>query len=255
MDRHITRIRVTARFKRWGTAEVAARRKEYGRIRKLYQQGRVNTFSLKAKWNTYYYTIRWAKRERWVAFQKDLDEILGDSEWCWTARQNTRPWASSTNSALRDLEGNTVTSVEDKTEIVRKVAFPPPPFDPSRSPLHREGTAYLGIDKSRVGKTLFDQSQKKEPRLDRLNLITLKLLWEWDPSRITPLIPHCVRLGHHPEAWKRAREVLLWKPKKLKYTTVKSYRIISLLHCLGKVYERVVADMLSQWYEINPILH
>ncbi len=36
---------------------------------------------------------------------------------------------------------------------------------------------------------------------------------------------------------------------------VKSYRVISLLNCLGKVVEKVVAEQLSHFCEINDKLH
>jgi hypothetical protein len=39
--------------------------------------------------------------------------------------------------------------------------------------------------------------------------------------------------------------VTILKPGKLTYTTIKSYQVISLLNCLGKVMEKVVAEMLS----------
>lgn len=42
---------------------------------------------------------------------------------------------------------------------------------------------------------------------------------------------------------------------KLDYTTVKFYRIPSLLNCLDKVFKRVVADMLSKRFKVSLILH
>lgn len=45
------------------------------------------------------------------------------------------------------------------------------------------------------------------------------------------------------------------KPNKLNYTTVKFYRVRSLLNYLGKVYEKVAAETLAEWCEINKVLH
>ncbi len=38
-------------------------------------------------------------------------------------------------------------------------------------------------------------------------------------------------------------------------TLVKSYRVVSLLNCLGKVVEKVVAEQLLQFCEANGKLH
>lgn len=83
-------------------------------------------------------------------------------------------------------------------EIGWWVAFPSPPADSIGPPLHWESTARQRIDEDRVRRTLFDQSQKKEPRLDRLNFSPLRLLWECDAGRIIALLYYSICLGHHP---------------------------------------------------------
>ena len=62
---------------------------------------------------------------------------------------------------------------------------------------------------------------------------------------IIGLTKAAVRTGHHPTVWKRASGVLIRKPGKEDYTTLKLYRTISLLSCLGKVVEKVVAELQS----------
>lgn len=48
---------------------------------------------------------------------------------------------------------------------------------------------------------------------------------------------------------------MLPNPNMLDYTTVMSYHLTSLLNCFGKVYEKVVAVMLSEGCEVNHILY
>lgn len=69
------------------------------------------------------------------------------------------------------------------------------------------------------------------------------------------MIQQCVRLRHHPQAWKNAKEVMPRKPNKLYYTAVKSYRVIILPNCLGKICDKVVASMLTKLCEINNLLY
>lgn len=47
---------------------------------------------------------------------------------------------------------------------------------------------------------------------------------------------------------------MLQKPNKLDYTTVKSHQAISLFNCFRKVCVKLVADMLSEWCEIDHVL-
>lgn len=161
----------------WWIPEVEVRQKEYERIRRLYPQGRVNAFTLRAEQNFYYYTITRAKKQCSTGFRQSSDKILGDSEQCWTALRYTKPWASSSKTALKDVEGNMPTSLEGKTEILRRAAFPPPPEDLIGPLLHRNSMAYQRVSKNRVRQALFHPSQKKTPGLDILNFSTLWIQW------------------------------------------------------------------------------
>lgn len=60
------------------------------------------------------------------------------------------------------------------------------------------------------------------------------------------MVQQAIRLGYYPKEWKRARGMLLQKGEKRDFGLVRSYRVISLLNCLGKVVERVVAEQLAQ---------
>lgn len=54
---------------------------------------------------------------------------------------------------------------------------------------------------------------------------------------------------------KTAKRVMLCKPNKVAYTVVKSYQVISCCKCLGKVCEKVGAEILADWWEIHHILY
>ena len=87
------------------------------------------------------------------------------------------------------------------------------------------------------------------------NFQALRLIWTWDAPRITSLVQQAIRLQYHPWSWKHAKGILLEKPNKRDRTLVKSYRVISLLNCLGKVVEKLVAEKLSQFCEAKGSLH
>ncbi len=87
------------------------------------------------------------------------------------------------------------------------------------------------------------------------NFRILRLLWSWGAERITSLVQQAIRLQYHPRSWRYAKGVLMEKPNKRDRTSVKSYRVISLLNCLGKVVEKLVARQLSEFCEAKGKLH
>ena len=139
--------------------------------------------------------------------------------------------------------------------MIRRVMFPAPQGDSHPEIFQEEGRAYLKVTKAIVQRALDHQSTKKAPGPDKLNFLAIRLLWKWDAERVVCLIRQSIKMGYHPYAWRTVKGILLRKPNKLDYTQVKSYRIISLLNCLGKVAEKVVAELIAEWCELSGSLH
>jgi hypothetical protein len=71
---------------------------------------------------------------------------------------------------------------------------------------------------------------------------------------ITKVFGACVRLGYFPKPWKIAKTIMIPKPKK-DHSIAKNYRPISLLSCLGKLFERLIAGQLSKHLEDNGLFN
>ena len=61
------------------------------------------------------------------------------------------------------------------------------------------------------------------------------------------MVYHAIYLGYHPMKWKKTRGILFEKGEKRDFGLVRSYRVISLLNCIGKVVEKVMVQKLF-WY-------
>lgn len=139
--------------------------------------------------------------------------------------------------------------MQAKEALVRTHAFPKPPFSQANEYQPGQGFAYLSVTQETVARALLCQSIKKAPGPDMHNFRALRLIWTWDSLRITSLVQQTIRLQYHPRSWRHAKGILMQKPNKRDRILAKSYRVISLLNCLGKVVERLVAEMLSQFCE------
>jgi hypothetical protein len=60
--------------------------------------------------------------------------------------------------------------------------------------------------------------------------------------------------GHHPKHWKEAIVCVIPKPNRADYTLAKNFRPISLLECLGKLLEKVVARLIYRDMDKYPIV-
>ena len=67
---------------------------------------------------------------------------------------------------------------------------------------------------------------------------------------ISKFFGECLRIGYFPKEWKHAKTIMIPKPGK-DSSLAKNYRPISLLSCIGKIFERLLAGRLSHYLESN----
>ena len=117
------------------------------------------------------------------------------------------------------------------------------------------GTAFQLVDERTVQRTFGGMSTKKSPGPDGVGPLAIRCLYDWDPRRVEALIRTHVRVGVHPDRWKVSRGVAIPKPGKDDYSAAKAYRVISLLNCLGKMVEKIVAMLVSAQCELTGGFH
>jgi len=137
--------------------------------------------------------------------------------------------------------------------MLRRHSFPPNGYD-QYFELPPAGQAHQSVTEQAVKSALFSQSIKKAPGLDKLSFGAIRPVWEWDKERIVELAKAAVWTVRHPAVWKWASEVVIRKPGKDDYTKFKAYCSISLLSCMGKVIEKVVAELLAEEAEQRGLL-
>lgn len=69
----------------------------------------------------------------------------------------------------------------------------------------------------------------------------------------TYVINSCIKLQYFPKAWKTAKIVPIWKPGKPN-NIAESYRPISLLSSLSKIFEKVIKNKLFQFINANQLI-
>ncbi|KAI1858285.1 uncharacterized protein JN550_012816 [Neoarthrinium moseri] len=88
-------------------------------------------------------------------------------------------------------------------------------------------------------------SRSTSPGVDGLTVRILKACWPVIGERVRNLFQTCISNGHHPAPFKVAEVVMIPKPGKKDYSDPGTYRPISLLSCLGKGLERLLARRMA----------
>ena len=108
------------------------------------------------------------------------------------------------------------------------------------------------VDIQELKENLAKCKNKSAVGLDGLHYRVIKQLPDDYLSRIAVVLSSCIRIGYFPAAWKNAKTILIPKPGK-DSREAKNFRPISLLSCLGKLFERVIARRVSFYMEQNQL--
>lgn len=88
---------------------------------------------------------------------------------------------------------------------------------------------------------------KKAPGHDLITNEILKMLPKKAILYLTALFNSCLRFGYFPKIWKHAQIILFQKPGKPK-DVLSSYRPVSLLSTLSKLFEKLIASRFKKKY-------
>ena len=111
-----------------------------------------------------------------------------------------------------------------------------------------DGETQVQISLDDVKNQLQRCKNKSAPGEDGINYLILKRVPKNILKLIVTLFRSAYKIGYFPEQWKRASIKMIPKPGK-DDRIVKNFRPISLLPCLGKIFERIIAQRLSSFLE------
>lgn len=99
-----------------------------------------------------------------------------------------------------------------------------------------------------INESIKKTKDKKAPGLDNLNPEIVKKVWQCDTKILQMIFNKCFENEAFPQQWKRANLVIFLKSLDRDPSNVGSYRPISLLSVVGKVYERIILNRLMAQY-------
>lgn len=98
-------------------------------------------------------------------------------------------------------------------------------------------------------------TRNTSPGKDGINTNLIRTVWPSIGLLVKDLYEACLKIGYHPKAFRSAEVVMLPKVGKIKFDEVKSWRPISLLCCLSKGLERVIARRMATLTINNSLLN
>ncbi|KAH7563628.1 hypothetical protein BM1_00675 [Bipolaris maydis] len=149
------------------------------------------------------------------------------------------------------------TSFKGKCKAFRKALFPPPPSTalPSFNNHQEKEWEWPALSTTELERACSNKVKSSSPGPDALSQDIITAAYQAQPNTFFKAYSLLFNYGYHPTCWRRATGAILKKPSKPDYSTPKAYRVITLLSCLGKVTERIIAKRLGYLAETTNLLH
>ena len=276
----IPRARLCERSKPWWTEELKTLRKLLHKALRTFKRTKqeIDLIAWKTARNTYFHAIRDAKTQHWENF---LANAAGKG--VYRAAKYTRPTTQAQIPTITTQNGEART-FDEKCQAFLSTLFPSPPTEPSTPPSPSQlstppypwqpnlqipqrstSSASKGdggevwpwpqLSPKEVKNAISSSSAVKAPGPDRIGFAIIQQAYAAIPHIFTRVYSVFFHHGYHPKCWRKAIGVVIPKPKKDDYSNPKSYRVIALLNCLGKVLEKIIATRLSYLANISELLH
>ena len=142
--------------------------------------------------------------------------------------------------------------------MFREALFPRPPItkDPDwDSYSYNRDWKWPSLEPSELKLACSTKIKGRTPGLDSISQEIITRAYSIIPEYFYRLYSCLIDIGYHPTSWKQAIGAILRKPSKPDYSIPKAYRVISLLNCLGKVSERILAQRLGYLAETTELLY
>ena len=201
----------------------------------------------------------WAKTEYKQSLKRKLtNRNVGTKSW-WSLEKKYQGY--TTDDSIPPLErddGTTATSSLEKAELLgsyfaNKMKVPAPhQAVPVISTLTNNRLSTLHITEEEVKRLLLKVDVKKAIGPDNISpQILKKCAFQLTPV-LTKIFQACLEQQVWPTLWKRARVSAIHK--KGSRNSLKNYRPISLLSVVGKLYEKIIVQRMSAFFDDNQLI-
>ena len=201
----------------------------------------------------YFHAIRKAKQQTWLTFLENAA-----NKDVFTAYKYTKPRIFEKIPPILH-ENKLNVQFDDKCDAFVSAMYTKNPFiDDNDEDLSNQDSEnddnWTDLTENDMKNTISLFNPKKACGPDAINFSIVQKSFQSLKNVFFMIYSKFIRIGYHPLCWRTGLGAVLKKPNKSDYSFPKSYRIITLLNCLGKIAEKIVANRLAYFGENSNLL-
>ena len=112
---------------------------------------------------------------------------------------------------------------------------------------------WLDLTESELQYAIMSSNPNKAPGPSGISFMIIQKVYNSISKLFYILYHKLIKHGYHALIWRKGLGAILRKPNKSDYSNPKAYRIITLLKCLGKISEKIIANRLAYYASLVDI--
>ena len=227
---------------------------------KRYWQRNLESYKkFQQKRNKYFLAIKKAKNNCWNNFLENAQNKDIFKAFQYTKQKRIEKVPVLEYQKSQDNQELTYAhTFQEKCQAFTQVLFKNPPASKeitlNNYKENKQKWIWPELSESELKQAIYTSSKQKAPDPDGISFIIIQNLYPVLKKQFYNLYKRLLDTGYHPYCWREATGVVLSKPNRNK-ALPQSYRIISLLNCLGKITEKIIAQRLAFLAETTDLLY
>ncbi len=198
-------------------------------------------------WNSYHDAIKLIKNQFWINFlnnikEKEMFQIYKFIKSCLIKKL----------SSIQNLQKELKIELNEKCKTFLKAMYSSSSkIQINEKLLLKESIQWSRVIKEKIKHAINFSAFRKAFESNNMSFAIIQQVYKTILKIFNLMYSDLIENDYHLKIWCKDMRIILKKSNKLNYSISKTYRIITLLNCLNKVAEKIIAMQLSYTAEIN----
>ncbi len=197
--------------------------------------------------NSYHDSIKLIKNQFWTNFLNNIKEKEVFQTYKFTKSRLIEKLLS-----IQNLQKELKTEFNEKCETFLKAMYSSSlKIQINEKLLSNESIQWSRVIEGKIKHAINFSALRKAFESDDMSFAIIQRVYKSILKIFNLMYSDLIKNDYHSKIWREDTRIILKKSDKSNYSISKTYRIITLLNCLNKVAEKIIAVQLSYTAEIN----
>ncbi len=249
MKLFVFKQRICVKSKLWWNNKLIEMRKALSSKKRIWKRCRNDEAwaNVVQMWNSYHDAIKLIKNQFWINFLNNVKE-----KEVFQAYKFTKSRLVEKLSSIQNSQKELKIKFNEKCKAFLKAMYSSSlKIQINEELLLNESIQWSRVIEEEIKHVINFSASEKALKSNDMSFAIVQRAYKTILKIFNLVYSELIENDYHSKIWREGTEIILKKSDKSNYSISKAYRIITLLNCLDKVAEKIIAMQLSYTAELN----